>query len=87
MNSKDHLLAIDYGTQSVRALLFDARGNLVSKARVEVEPYFSDNPGWRSRTRRPCGSGCARPVRRCGKRARWLATLWQRWRSPRNGPP
>ena len=46
MNSKDHLLAIDYGTQSVRALLFDARGNLVSKARVEVEPYFSDNPGW-----------------------------------------
>jgi sugar (pentulose or hexulose) kinase len=46
VTSKDHLLAIDYGTQSVRALLFDLRGNLVSKARVEVEPYFSDNPGW-----------------------------------------
>jgi len=44
--SADHLLAIDSGTQSVRALLFDLRGNLVSKARVELEPYYSDHPGW-----------------------------------------
>lgn len=40
------MLAIDYGTQSVRALLFDVRGNLVAKSRVEVEPYYSDQPGW-----------------------------------------
>ena len=46
MTSKDHLLAIDFGTQSVRALLFDARGSLVAKNRVEVEPYFSNQPGW-----------------------------------------
>ncbi|NLG27302.1 MAG: carbohydrate kinase [Chloroflexi bacterium] len=41
-----HLLAIDNGTQSVRALLFDARGTLVDKARVEIEPYVSPRPGW-----------------------------------------
>jgi sugar (pentulose or hexulose) kinase len=46
VNSADHLLAIDYGTQSVRALLFDPRGNLVARRRVDVEPYFSDRPGW-----------------------------------------
>jgi len=46
VTSKDHLLAIDFGTQSVRALLFDARGSLVAKNRVEVEPYFSNQPGW-----------------------------------------
>ena len=46
MISRDHLLAIDFGTQSVRALLFDARGSLVAKKRVEVEPYFSAQPGW-----------------------------------------
>ncbi|MDL1951998.1 carbohydrate kinase, partial [Acidobacteria bacterium ACD] len=41
-----HLLALDNGTQSVRALLFDARGELVAKARVEIEPYVSPRPGW-----------------------------------------
>ncbi|RMJ06385.1 Xylulose kinase [Marinobacter litoralis] len=40
------ILAIDNGTQSVRALLFDKRGNLVGKGKQEIEPYFSDQPGW-----------------------------------------
>jgi sugar (pentulose or hexulose) kinase len=40
------ILAIDNGTQSVRALLFDVRGNLLAKARVPIEPYFSEQPGW-----------------------------------------
>ncbi len=43
---RDHLLAIDNGTQSVRAIVFDPRGILVAKARVELEPYFSKHPGW-----------------------------------------
>lgn len=43
---RDHLLAIDNGTQSVRALLFDLRGNLVAKSQVHLEPYFSRQPGW-----------------------------------------
>jgi sugar (pentulose or hexulose) kinase len=42
----DHILAIDNGTQSVRALLFDLQGNLVDKSYVPLEPYFSEQPGW-----------------------------------------
>jgi sugar (pentulose or hexulose) kinase len=42
----EYILAIDNGTQSVRALLFDLRGNLVDKARVPLQPYFSSQPGW-----------------------------------------
>lgn len=41
----ENLLSIDVGTQSVRALVFDPRGNLVAKQRVEIEPYFSKAPG------------------------------------------
>lgn len=40
------LLAIDNGTQSVRALLFDRDGQLLAKSKVVLEPYFSVNPGW-----------------------------------------
>ncbi len=46
MSSADHLLALDVGTQSVRALLFDPRGALVAMGRVAVEPYVSPQPGW-----------------------------------------
>ena len=45
-NDKDYLLAIDNGTQSVRALVFDLDGQLVAKSKVEIEPYFSAEPGW-----------------------------------------
>ncbi len=41
----DLLLAIDHGTQSVRALLFDLRGALLAKTRVPIEPYVSPAPG------------------------------------------
>ena len=45
--SRDLILAIDNGTQSLRALLFDPRGNLLAKARVPLEPpYLSEQPGW-----------------------------------------
>ena len=44
--SNDYLLAIDNGTQSVRALLFDARGHLVDKAQVAITSYQSPQPGW-----------------------------------------
>ncbi len=42
----ENILAIDNGTQSVRALIFDLQGNLVAKKRVPIQPYFSKNPGW-----------------------------------------
>ena len=44
--TKKLLLAIDCGTQSLRALLFDPQGRLLEKVKVEYEPYFSVNPGW-----------------------------------------
>ena len=43
---KSYLLAIDNGTQSVRALLFDLQGNLVDKAQVTIDSYQSPEPGW-----------------------------------------
>jgi len=46
MTAQTHLLAIDNGTQSVRALLFDLKGNLVAKVMIPLEPYFSTRPGW-----------------------------------------
>jgi sugar (pentulose or hexulose) kinase len=42
----EYILAIDNGTQSVRALLFDLRGQLVDKVRVPIEPYYATHPGW-----------------------------------------
>ncbi|HKU67567.1 MAG TPA: FGGY-family carbohydrate kinase [Candidatus Baltobacteraceae bacterium] len=44
--TRELLLALDSGTQSVRALLFDAAGNLVAKTRVPLEGYTSPQPGW-----------------------------------------
>jgi sugar (pentulose or hexulose) kinase len=42
----DHILAIDVGTQSVRALLFDPAGTLVAGAKIPIEAYVSPRPGW-----------------------------------------
>jgi sugar (pentulose or hexulose) kinase len=42
---KDLILAIDMGTQSVRALIFDPAGSLLVKSRIPIEPYFSTSPG------------------------------------------
>ena len=42
----DYILAIDNGTQSVRALLFDLTGQLVAKTQVPLTAYFSREPGW-----------------------------------------
>ena len=42
----DHALAIDVGTQSVRAILFDPLGEPIAIGRVPIEPYVSPQPGW-----------------------------------------
>ena len=42
----DLVLAIDNGTQSVRALIFDSCGNLIAKSRIMIEPYYSTAPGF-----------------------------------------
>ena len=41
------LLAIDVGTQSVRAIVFDEQGRLLAKAQIPLDPpYVSPHPGW-----------------------------------------
>lgn len=44
--TKDLLLAIDNGTQSVRALVYDLQGNLLARKQVVIEPYVALQPGW-----------------------------------------
>lgn len=44
--ANEQILAIDNGTQSVRAIIFDLRGNLIAKNRVPIQPYYSEKPGW-----------------------------------------
>ena len=44
--NKDLILSIDNGTQSLKALIFDLKGQLLAKEKVTFEPYFSEHPGW-----------------------------------------
>ncbi len=41
-----YMLAIDNGTQSVRALVFDQDGQLAARCKVDIEPYVSPQAGW-----------------------------------------
>lgn len=44
------LLAIDVGTQSARAIVFDRQGRLLARAQKIFEPmYYSPQPGWAER--------------------------------------
>ena len=40
------VLALDFGTQSVRAVLVDADGETVARAQVAIHPYVAPQPGW-----------------------------------------
>jgi sugar (pentulose or hexulose) kinase len=59
----DQVLAIDVGTQSVRALVFDPRGTLVAGAKIPIEPYVAPQPGWAEQDAelywRSIGEACA----------------------------
>lgn len=44
--NNNYLLAIDYGTQSVRALVFDHHGQLVTKVSHQVTCYHAPHSGW-----------------------------------------
>lgn len=46
MKTKDLILAIDNGTQSLKALIFDPTGQLLAKEAVPFTPYFSEQPAW-----------------------------------------
>ena len=45
MNGADRILALDVGTQSVRAMVFDPAGNLEARAKVPIESYAPGPPG------------------------------------------
>ena len=44
--TQDFILAIDNGTQSIRAMIFDPQGTLVAKSRVLIENYQSPVNGY-----------------------------------------
>jgi sugar (pentulose or hexulose) kinase len=44
--SAERILALDVGTQSVRAIAFDPRGEPVAIERLPITPYVSPRPGW-----------------------------------------
>ena len=44
--NQDLILSIDNGTQSLKAMAFDARGNMAAIVKIPIEPYYSREPGW-----------------------------------------
>ncbi len=46
MFQRDLILAIDNGTQSLKAMVFDLHGRMVAKSQVAFKPYVSPHPGW-----------------------------------------
>ena len=73
-NEKKHddlILSIDAGTQSIRAALIDYSGNIVHIMKTQIEPYFSEHPGWAEQDpgyywRILCAS-CKGVIRKAGK--------------------
>ena len=60
------ILAIDVGTQSVRALVFDPRRRRSSaSARIPIEPYVSPQPGWAEQDPELYWRRSARPAGAC----------------------
>ena len=46
MKSEELILAIDCGTQSLKAIVLDLEGQIHAKAQVAYTPYISPHPGW-----------------------------------------
>ena len=42
---KEYILALDQGTTSCRALIFDVNGTIIASAQQEFSQYFP-KPGW-----------------------------------------
>ncbi|GLB46835.1 glycerol kinase [Philodulcilactobacillus myokoensis] len=45
MNNQQYIMAIDEGTTSTRAIIFNHQGKIVTKAQKEIHQYFP-HPGW-----------------------------------------
>jgi len=46
MELSNIILSIDVGTQSIRTVLFDLKGSILEIVKTEIDPYYSDKPGW-----------------------------------------
>jgi sugar (pentulose or hexulose) kinase len=46
MKTTECIFTIDAGTQSIRAALIDLKGNILEILKTEINPYFSNHPGW-----------------------------------------
>lgn len=46
MDYETYIMAIDVGTQSVRAVVFNCEGQEIANERVLNDPYYSLEPGW-----------------------------------------
>jgi sugar (pentulose or hexulose) kinase len=46
IQSKELILSIDAGTQSIRAALIDLAGNILHIVKTPIQPYYSEYPGW-----------------------------------------
>ena len=44
--SKEWILSVDAGTQSIRAALVDMEGNIVQIVKTPIQPYFSKHNGY-----------------------------------------
>ena len=68
--SRETILSIDCGTQSLRALLFNTQGNLLDSVKIEYEPYFSLKPGWAEQDPEVFWSGLCKACRGLKKKNR-----------------
>jgi len=46
MSAGERILAIDNGTQSLKAMVFDLNGRMLAKSQVAFQPYVAPQPGW-----------------------------------------
>ena len=63
MNVK-HFLALDYGTQSVRAIVFDRAGKVLYQSQIQVEPFIEAEKGSAEQAPEYCYSKLVEVIRR-----------------------
>ena len=67
--SKELILSVDAGTQSIRAALVDIEGNILHIVKTPIQPYFSEHPAGRNKNRITIGKCSAkRPINLCSSR-------------------
>jgi glycerol kinase len=84
--SEELILSIDAGTQSIRAALVDAGGNIIHIVKTPIQPYFSDHPGWAEQHPDYSGTCSAKQPESCFSKRKVSPKMWQPLPSRLNGP-